>query len=301
MTTQDHKTRTGVVYALLAFTFWGLAPIYFKWVAYINPLEVLSHRVLWSVVMLLAVILLTRDWPLLIQVSKDRHKCRILFVTAVLVAINWLTFIYAVATDRILDTALGYYTNPLVNVLLGFVFLGERLRKWQLLAIVLAALGVINEFIMVGRIPWIAMTLAITFGFYGLLRKKAAVQPIVGLTMETLLLLPFALGFLVWMSATGSLMFLNIDNKTNLLLLSAGIVTSLPLLWFAAAANRLSLTAIGIAQYLAPSISFLMAVFFYDEVLHTGKIITFSCIWLAIVIFTGEGVRRQHLARKLDQ
>ena len=177
-----------------------MAPIYFKWVADVNALEVLSHRVLWSAIFLLAVILLTRRWSSLLLVLRDRGKRNILFITAILVSVNWLIFIYAVATDRIMDSSLGYYINPLFNVFLGFMFLGERLRIWQGVAIGLAILGVLNEIITRGSLPWIALALPLTFAVYGLLRKKAGVDPIVGLCIETLLLLPLTIVYLIWIT-----------------------------------------------------------------------------------------------------
>jgi chloramphenicol-sensitive protein RarD len=214
-------------------------------------------------------------------------------VSAVLVTINWGVFIWALQNDRIIETSLGYYINPLVNIVLGGVFLGERLRRWQVLAIGLATLGVVNEIVSVGVLPWAGLALAFSFGFYGLVRKKIMVDSAVGLGVETTLLLPIAVGYLVFHSLGETGTLANGTPDELMLLALGGFVTVFPLVCFAAAALRLSLTALGLFQYLAPTVTLLVAVYYYGEPLEDSQWITFGCIWLALVIFSGEGLYHQ--------
>ncbi len=285
--------RKGVIFALAAFGLWGLAPIYFKAVASVNPTEVLAHRVIWSVVFLFLLISFNQQWKALFTLIKDRKIVFRLLFTAVLISVNWLIFIWAVGANRIVETSLGYYINPLISVVLAMLFLGERLRPLQWMAIGLALLGVINQIVVVGSLPLVALTLAFSFGFYGLLRKKISINPVIGLTVETLLLMPFALVYLVWLSNNNTLAFTQQALTIDVLLIAAGLVTSLPLIFFAAATNRLSLTSIGLIQYTAPSITFLLAILIYDEPFGGAQLITFGCIWVALILFSVEGYRYQ--------
>ena len=285
--------RKGVIFALAAFGLWGLAPIYFKAVASVNPTEVLAHRVIWSVVFLFLLISFNQQWKALFTLIKDRKIVIRLLFTAVLISVNWLIFIWAVGANRIIETSLGYYINPLISVVLAMLFLGERLRPLQWMAIGLALLGVINQIVIVGSLPLVALTLAFSFGFYGLLRKKISINPVIGLTVETLLLMPFALVYLVWLSNNNTLVFTQQALTIDVLLIAAGLVTSLPLIFFAAATNRLSLTSIGLIQYTAPSITFLLAILIYDEPFGGAQLTTFGCIWVALILFSVEGYRYQ--------
>ncbi len=298
----ENLTRQGVLFALGAFSLWGLAPIYFKAVATISPMEVLAHRVIWSVFFLLLLISATRQWkPLFTLIGERKTLLRLLF-TAFLISINWLIFIWAVGASRIIETSLGYYINPLISVILAMLFLGERLRPIQWVAIAIALAGVINQIIIVGSIPLVALALAFSFGFYGLVRKKISVNPIIGLTVETLLLMPFALLYLGWLAFNNGLMFTHQGMTIDLLLIAAGLVTSLPLICFAAATNRLSLTSMGLIQYVAPSLTFLLAILVYDEPFGASQLVTFGCIWGALVLFTIEGYhyqRRKQIAMRL--
>ncbi|WP_250657482.1 EamA family transporter RarD [Alkalimarinus coralli] len=291
------QSRQGVFYALGAFGLWGLAPIYFKAVSTVTPTEVLAHRVIWSVIFLLLLVTYNKQWDSLKAVVRNRQTILRLFFSASLISINWLVFIWAVSVGRIVETSLGYYINPLISVLLAMIFLGERLRPIQWIAISVACLGVINQIALVGSLPIVALTLAFSFGFYGLLRKKVSVNPVIGLTIETLLLLPFAMAYLLWLSAKDQLAFLHLSGTIDLLLIAAGLVTSLPLIFFAAATNRLSLTTLGLVQYVAPSLTFLLAVLIYNEPFGPPQLITFGCIWGALVIFTTEGMAYQKRKR----
>ncbi|MBU2499285.1 MAG: EamA family transporter RarD [Proteobacteria bacterium] len=294
----SQEEKTGVLYALFAFAFWGLVPIYFKAVDHVSPLEVVAHRVLWSVPVTALLITLNRDWRALRQALSSRKVLATLFLTAVLVATNWFLFIYAVTTNRVLDASLGYYINPLVNVLLGIVFLKERLKPLQLAAVLLAAAGTTNLTIHHGRFPWIALVLGITFGFYGLLRKTVRIESVNGLFVETGLVSPFALGCLVIIGLKGTLAFGTVDWETTLLLLLAGAVTTFPLVSFTAGARRIRYSTLGLLQYLGPTIMFLLAVFLYNEAFTLINLITFCLIWTALALFAIDSLYQHRGAAK---
>ena len=281
----------GVWFALAAYGFWGISPVYFKWVEFAEPLEILAHRIVWAFVLLVVLVSLRRRWGAVRRLTASGVAW--LTVSAVLVTINWGVFIWALQNDRIVETSLGYYINPLVNIVLGGVFLGERLRRWQVLAVGLAILGVVNEIVSVGVLPWAGLALAFSFGFYGLVRKKIMVDSAVGLGVETTLLLQLAIGYLVFHALGETSTLANGTTDELLLLALGGFVTVFPLVCFAAAALRLSLTALGLFQYLAPTVTLLVAVYYYREPLADSQWITFGCIWLALVIFSGEGLYHQ--------
>lgn len=219
-------------------------------------------------------------------------------VTALIISLNWLVFIWAVAEGRILETSLGYFINPLISVFLGMVFLSERLRPMQWLALSFAAMGVLYQLIEFGSLPWVGLVLAFSFGFYGLLRKQLVVEAVPGLFIETLIVLPVGLIALGWMQSEGTLVFGHQSLQTDLLLIAAGLVTTFPLLFFAGAARRLALSMIGFFQYLAPSITFVLAVYVYDEPLDSSKLVTFALIWLGLLLFTGENRLASRRQRK---
>jgi len=292
-TNRENSLRDGLGYGLLAFGMWGFGPVYFKAVASVAPSEVLAHRIVWSVLLLLLFVSWRRQWPGLWRLLCDPRSVGWLLVTALLVAVNWLTFIGAVSRGEIVAASLGYFIIPLFSVLLGVIFFSERLRLFQMLAIVLALCGVASEVVAFGALPIIALTLAVTFGLYGLIRKKIAVDPLLGVTVETLLLLPFALGYLAWLADREILNFAHYSFSMDLLLILAGLVTTLPLVCFAAAANRLPLTTVGILHYLAPSITFLLAIYLYNEPFGSQQLATFGFIWLALALFSWEGWRYQ--------
>lgn len=287
----NQEYKLGLIYAFSAFGLWGLVPIYFKWVSDVSPLEILSHRILWSVLILMAVLTIRQQWT---SVRKIRWpQLKPFFLSSVFVSSNWLIFIWAVGQDKILETSLGYFINPLVSLILGILFLGERLRRVQTIAVLLAALGVLNQIVSVGYLPAVALSLAFTFGFYGLMRKQVSIDPVIGLFLETILLSPFALAYGIWLYHTNDLAFAHISIKTDILLILAGVVTVLPLLLFAAGIQRLTLTVMGIAQYTVPTMTFCLAVFFYDEPFDSKQLVSFSCIWLGLILFTAEGIRHQ--------
>ncbi|WP_027856838.1 EamA family transporter RarD [Marinobacterium jannaschii] len=297
---QDNQEyRRGIGYAIAAYGMWGLVPIYFKAVDQVSALEVVSHRIIWSVLFLLLLLGIGRRWHDLKQLLGNRKLVSGLALSALVVSSNWLVFIWAVAQERILETSLGYFINPLVSVFMGMLFLQERLRPGQWLAISLAAGAVGYQLVLLGSLPWVALALAFSFGTYGLLRKKIQVDAILGLFVETLLMLPFALGYLLWLQTQGQLQFGHDGTDITALLALAGIVTSLPLLAFTAAARRLSLTLIGLLQYIGPTITFMLAVFYYHEPLDSDRLLTFILIWLALLLFTAEGWRSKRRRRAL--
>jgi chloramphenicol-sensitive protein RarD len=274
-----------VLYGLAAFGFWGLVPIYFKAVAHVPPLEILAHRVVWSVFLTAALLSLGGGWRGLQAAAASPRLLGILLMSATLVSCNWFVFIYAVATDQVLEASLGYFINPLVNVLLGMVFLRERLRPWQVVAVLLAAAGTIVLTVSYGRLPWIALVLAFSFGVYGLVRKTVRVESLNGLFVETTLLSPVALGYLLFLGIQGHGRFLAGDVRTSVLLALAGVVTALPLVWFTSGARRLTYTTVGLLQYLAPTLQFLLAVVVYGEPFTAVHLLTFTLIWAGLAIF----------------
>ena len=278
--------RLGVAYGVAAYLWWGLCPIYFKAVASVPALQILGHRIVWSVVLLALLTLVQRRWEPVWAVCRDRRTLLCLCATTALIANNWGLFIWAVTHDQLLQASFGYFINPLVNVLLGFVFLRERLRRMQTIAVLLAAIGVVYLIVAYGQFPWLALVLAFSFAFYGLLRKTARADALVGLTVETTLLTPLALAYLVYEGLRGDGAFGTVSRQMDLLLVSAGVVTAVPLLWFAAAAKRLWYSTLGILQYLAPTGQFLLAVLAYGEPFTRDHLISFSLIWVALIIYS---------------
>jgi chloramphenicol-sensitive protein RarD len=288
----DPRNTTGLAYGLAAFGFWGFVPVYFKAVGVVPPLEVLAHRVVWAVPLLAALVLIQRQGGAIRRAVGSSRTIAVLLVTTALIAVNWYVFIWAMANDRVLQASLGYFINPLVNVALGVVFLREHLSRAAMVAVVLAAAGVGYLAVLGGEIPWVALTLAVTFGLYGLLRKTVAVGAVVGLTVETTLLTPVAVAYVAWLGRAGRLAFGSGTLSLDLLLVLAGVVTTVPLLLFTQAARLLPLSTLGFLQYLAPSMHFALAVLAYGEPFHGHDLITFGCIWVAIAIFTADRIRR---------
>ncbi|MBL4287527.1 EamA family transporter RarD [Vibrio fluvialis] len=296
---EQQNAKKGVILAISAYTMWGIAPIYFKAISSVSALEILSHRVIWSFFLLAALLHFGRQWRSVVCVFRDKKKMVYLLTTALLVGGNWLIFIWAVNANHMLDASLGYYINPLLNVVLGMLFLGERLRKLQWFAVALAAIGVAIQLVVFGSVPIVAFSLAITFGLYGLLRKKVGVNAQTGLFIETLVLVPAAAIYLLWIADSATSSMLANDWHLNLLLISAGIVTTLPLLCFTGAATKLKLSTLGFFQYIGPSLMFLLAVLVYGENFSADKAITFAFIWSALVIFSVDGLtqgRKRSLA-----
>jgi chloramphenicol-sensitive protein RarD len=280
----------GLIYAGSAFLIWGLSPVYWKALDAVPALEITMHRVIWSFLFLMGLILLQRRRHELAGVLKNGRMLLTLLSSAILVSGNWLLYIWAVNNNYMLQASLGYYINPLVNVVLGLLFLRERLRRPQILAVLLAASGVLYQTISYGDFPWISLTLAVTFGLYGLIRKVAPVGALVGLAVETMLLSPPAVLYLVYLNSQGADTIFHVSIKLDLLLIGCAPITAAPLLFFTLGAKRLYLTTVGLMQYIGPSGMFLLAVFFYHEPFSAAQIWTFVLIWAALVIYSIDSV-----------
>ncbi len=285
------QKNVGVACALSAYIFWGFVPIYYKAVAHIPVLELLAHRCVWSLLLTTILILIVGGWRDSIRSLRTRRAVVSLVASTALVATNWAVFMWAIANDRVLEASLGYYINPLISILLGFVFLGERLRKWQVLSVLLATVGVVVLTLARGVPPWVALTLACSFGTYGLLRKVSKIGSLVGLNLETMLLMLPALVYLAVLAHSGTGHFGVISRTTDLLLAFAGIATAVPLLLFTSAARRLQLSTVGFLQFLAPSIHFLLAVWLYGESFTAAHAFCFGAIWAALTIYALDSMR----------
>jgi len=290
----------GVWYAVGAYVAWGLFLVYWKWLHQVPALQLLSHRIVWSSLLLLAVILLTKQWPAFRAAALTWRVLRIYLISAVLIGVNWLTYVWAVNAGFIVETSLGYFINPLLSVLMGVVFLRERLRAWQWLPIGLATAGVLYLTFVYrvsvaegltahGTLPWIALTLAFSFGLYGLIKKVAPLSSLHGLTLETGILFLPALAYLLYSDVTGQGAFLHTGTGSDLLLVGAGAVTTVPLLMFAAGARRIPLSLVGILQYITPTMQLLLGVLVYKEPFTHTRLIGFGIVWIALIIFGVEG------------
>jgi chloramphenicol-sensitive protein RarD len=275
----------GILDGLAAYALWGFFPIYWKLLQQVPALEVIGHRIGWSFLLLIAVILLTHQWDNFRSVAFSPKVLGIYAIAGILLTINWLIYVWGVNSGFIVETSLGYFINPLISVLLGVLFLRERLRLAQWIPIGLAAAGVLYLTLTYGRLPWIALSLAFSFGTYGLVKKLAPLGSLYGLTLETALVFPVALIYLTYVEATGTGSFLHRGALTDLLLIGTGAVTSIPLLMFASAARQIPLTMIGVLQYIAPTIQFLIGVFLYHEPFDRSRLVGFSLVWLALIIF----------------
>lgn len=289
----------GIFYGVGAYLLWGLLPIFWKSLHDVPALEILSHRMVWSLAFVVVLLAVQGHWRWLVPVLKNGRVLLTFTISALLLSLNWFIYIWAVNAGYIVETSLGYFINPLVNVLLGTLFLKERLRAGQLAAIVVAVIGVLYLTLHYGSLPWIALTLAASFGVYGLLRKTAALNSLEGLTLETLLLFPPALAYLIYLEWVGTAAFGHISLTTTLLLVCGGVATALPLLLFASGARRVTLTLMGILQYIAPTMQLLIGVFLYHELLERERLIGFSLIWLALAIYSLEGILRSGRAAHL--
>ncbi len=286
---ESREAAIGLASGLTAFLIWGVVPLYFKALAMAGPLEIVAHRVVWTVLLLTALVLaLGREREALLVLFSRRVG--VYMLSTALVSTNWLLFIWAVVNDHVLDASFGYYINPLVNVLLGVVFLGERLNRWQLAAVGLAGIAVGNLIVGYGAVPWVALGLAFSFGFYALVRKMAHSDPLIGLVVETSLLAVPALAFLLWLEARGGGTFIAGGVVPSLLLVGSGVVTALPLLLFMHGARRLTLSTIGLMQYVAPTLQFLSAVLAFGEPFTRAHLISFSLIWIGLAIYSGDAV-----------
>ncbi|MDM8540189.1 EamA family transporter RarD [Desulfococcaceae bacterium HSG9] len=287
---KQKETLTGVLNAIGAFLIWGLSPIYFKILAHVSTFEILLHRMVWSFFFLFPIVILTGRWKEFSAAIANRRTLLILIGTTLLVSGNWFVFIWAINSGKILQTSLGYFINPLINVLLGMLFLKERLRPAQTASVILAAAGVFYMTIESGTFPWIALFLAISFSFYGLVRKIAAVNALVGVTVETMLLFFPASTYLYYLNTLGTGAFQSINASTDILLMGTALVTALPLLLFTAGARCINFATLGMLQYIAPSGTFILAVYVYNEPFQTVQLIAFILIWISLIIYSADSV-----------
>ncbi|WP_340680606.1 EamA family transporter RarD [Paraglaciecola sp.] len=286
----DKTVKSGAIFALAAYFMWGVAPLYFKLLKAMPAQEILMHRIVWSALVLVILVLLSGKLEQVKSAVRNVKVMTILLISGLLLAVNWLIFIWAINSAHLLDASLGYYINPLINVFLGRLFFQEKLRRLQQVAVGLAFIGVAILVLSYGQVPWIALALALTFAFYGLLRKKVAVDSLPGLLLETLMMLPFAL--IYWISFSSELSNLSTNELSlNISLICAGIVTTAPLLCFTAAARRLRYSTLGFFQYLGPSIMFVMAVWIFNEPLDQARLTTFVFVWLALLLFSYDSYR----------
>ena len=293
-----HHKEIGLAYGIAAYVWWGLIPLYFALVKKIPAMVVLAHRILWSFVFLAIMCAVFVSWDELRQTIRSRRNLLILSISTLMLATNWGVFIFAVNTNRVLQSSLGYFIVPLVTVALGMTVLKERLRRGQSIGVLLAIIGVIVLTIARGQLPWIALALAFSWGSYGLSRKITHVGPLVGVTVETALLVPVAALFIVLTLGTQGV---GVARNDYLLLMLAGVVTALPLLWFAQSARRLRLITLGFLQYLAPIGQFLLAIFAFGERFDAANFIGFACIWLALIVYSLDSLRAYRAAARTPQ
>jgi chloramphenicol-sensitive protein RarD len=282
--------QIGILYAATAYILWGLFPIYFKALQDVPPVQILWHRIVWAFFFLLIVLASRRQWTWIARVSRQPRILAGFAASALLLSVNWYIYIWAVNSDHVVDASLGYFTNPLVSVLLGFLLLHERLRPTQWAAVALAAAGVAWLTVQAGHPPWIALSLALSFGFYGLLRKTAALGALEGLSLETFLLVPVALGYLAWLSVNHENAFAHAPLSSKCLMMAAGPITAVPLLLFAAGARRIPLYTLGLVQYLAPTLQLLLGVWLYDEPFGGRKLFGYAVIWSALALYSLDGL-----------
>jgi chloramphenicol-sensitive protein RarD len=285
---EDDQARAGAIAAICAFVFWGMAPVYWKQVAHVPAFEVLCHRVLWSLFFVGLMLSLRSGWSTFKAIFSSKKTMLLLTLSGLIVGGNWGLYIWAVNHDMVLQTSLGYYVTPLVSMMLGVVVFKDKIRPIQLCSVFLAVAGVGVQLVIVGELPWVSLVLAFSFGLYGLLRKLANVESMAGLMFETVLLIPFVFFYLGSLELQGTASFLHVDRMTDMYLIGAGIITSLPLMWFAFAACRLRLTTLGLIQYIAPSLAFMQGIFLFNEPFTMGHMLSFMFIWSAIALYSGE-------------
>lgn len=291
MHSSDQSTR-GVLYGVAAFSFWGLTPLYYRPLDHIGAAEILTHRIIWTLLFLIVILAVSGRFGRFLALFQSPKTLALLGLSGALIASNWFVYVWAVTHERVLEASLGYFINPLFSVVLGFIFFRERLRPGQQIAVVLAAIGVSYLLIGHGKLPWVSLVLPVSFGFYGLLRKHIVVDPLSGLLTEVLVVAPFALAYAAYLWQSGQSHFGGEGGmRVSALLILGGPITIVPLTLFAAAARRVNLSTIGFMQYIAPSTNFVLAVFLFHEAFGSAQLITFSCIWLSLIVFSLEGIR----------
>jgi chloramphenicol-sensitive protein RarD len=283
-TNREESSRSGLLCGLAAYTAWGFIPLYFRAVSEVPPFIVLCHRIFWSVLFLVAVISARKQWAMVWPVFRNRRSMLLLSAGATFIAINWLVFIYSVVSHQVLQSSLGYFINPLFSIFLGMIFLRERLRRWQWAAVITAGIGVLNLALRSDRFPWIALSLAGSFGLYGLVRKKVDIDSLHGLLVETTVLLPVALVVLALPASR------HVSTHSLGLLSLSGVITAVPLLFFGVALRQLKLSTMGFLQYVGPTLQFLVALVVFHEGLDQAKLVSFALCWLAIGVYAADSI-----------
>ncbi len=285
-----NETKRGLIFALSAFTIWGLNPIYFRMIREVSAPEIVAHRILWMMAILLSVAAFTGKLGTLKGYLLNKRTFGLMMVTAALISANWLVFTWAVTHERLLDASMGYFINPLCNVFLGMVFLRERLRIGQTVSVLLAGSGVLFMVVQFGKLPWIALVLPLTFGTYGLLRKRINIDSFNGLLMESMITAPFALVYLIYLGTQSNIVFLNEGWDLKFLIMLCGPITIAPLMCFASGIKRIPYSTVGILQYMGPTLTFLLGVFVFGESFDSVQLVTFGCVWASLILFTVEGI-----------
>jgi len=280
----------GILAGIAAYTLWGLFPIYWKLLEQVPAIEILAHRMAWSLVFVAMLLTVQQEWKWLREALRNRRTVLVYTLAAILLSFNWFTYIWAVNAGYVVESSLGYFINPLFNFLLGVIFLGEKLRTGQVVAVLLAGAGVVYLTVSYGALPWISLLLAFTFGMYGLIKKTARLESMHGFSLETMVMFLPALGFLLYREAASVGAFAHLGEITTLLLVLAGPVTSIPLLLFGYSARRVPLSMLGFMQYIAPTLQFLLGVFAYHEAFPLERLVGFSSIWTALLVYSFEGV-----------
>jgi len=295
--TERDRERRGIGYGLAAYGLWGVVPLFWPLVARAGSLELLAHRVVWSLVIsvVLALVVLPRDW---LRRYTTRRTMLMLGLAAGFVSVNWGVYIWAVNHAHVVETSLGYYINPILSILVGVVVLGERMATLQWVSVALAGLAVVVLTVDYGRLPWVSLVLATSFATYGVMKKQVNGGAVETLTIESALLTPIALGYLVYLQTQGGTTFGTLGWAHSLLLVATGVVTAVPLLFFAAATTRLPLSTLGLLQYLAPTLQFLLGILYFGEQMSTGRWVGFALVWLALMIMTADGLRRASRSRR---
>lgn len=290
---------SGVWFGILAYTAWGVLPLYWKLLNLVPALEILSHRILWSFILIWLIILVTGGWQFVGNAFADKKNILLIFLSGILISINWFTYIWAVNSNHVIEASMGYYINPLVVVLLSVVVIKERLNRWQGIAIILAATGVMIMTVQYGRIPWVSLVLASSFALYGLLKKLVKVDSMTGLALETSIIMPIALAYIISKEVQGVGALGVNPIATSLLLVGSGIVTAVPLLWFGMGTQKIKLSMMGFLQYIAPTISLILGVFVFKEHFPPAHLISFGFIWAGLLVFAVSNIRDargRHLA-----
>ncbi|MFC6332666.1 EamA family transporter RarD [Paenibacillus septentrionalis] len=293
--------KKGIIYGFLAYLSWGLLPLYWRLFDTMPAGEILAHRILWSFVFVAVLVTAAKRWKSLISVVKERKNRLAVLLCSIFISCNWLIFIWAVNSGNVIETSLGYYMNPLISVVFAVVFLKEKLRVGQWAAIIIAGIGVLLMAIQYGHVPWIAIVLAVSFALYGLAKKVAQLDVLLGLTWETMIVVPIAMIYITFIHADGSAAVFSLSGGSMVLLLLSGAFTALPLFWFARAAERLPLSMVGFIQYIAPTTSLLLAIFVFDEAFTEGQLVSFSFIWFALIIYTFVSFRKSKASSQLGE